>query len=229
MQKIKDYPDYGIYSDGKIIRLTSRTNTKEGNVISHKTGTNGYKYVCLSKPGNSPKKFSVHKLVIDAYGQDKPEWAEQVAHLDGNKSNNSIENLIWVTAKENASHKKLHGTHLKGADCYMAKLNDSDVIDIFNRRDRNESVRSIAQLYDICEGTVLSIEKGRNWKHLKLPVKTKNRAIGELHYNSKLKQADVLEIKKMLDAGIKQRDIAKKFNVSYKNISCIHRGKTWKT
>lgn len=69
-----------------------------------KTGNNGkgYLFVNLSKD-NKVKQFYVHRLVAIAFiknEEDKP----QVNHIDGNKANNNVENLEWLTCSENNKH-----------------------------------------------------------------------------------------------------------------------------
>lgn len=51
---------------------------------------------------------------------------------------------------------------------------------------------------------------------------------GELSKWSKLKEKDVLDIFKLLNARVRQIDIAKKFNVTQSNVSEIKRGNSWK-
>ena len=52
---------------------------------------------------------NLHRMVLIAFSGENPSHLN-AAHLDGNKDNNHISNLIWCTAKENAQHKILHGT-----------------------------------------------------------------------------------------------------------------------
>lgn len=61
----------------------------------------GYLRVNLGKNGN---KFLVHRLVMATFGGLPTDDKMQVNHKDGNKSNNHIDNLEWVTNRENVIH-----------------------------------------------------------------------------------------------------------------------------
>ena len=60
---------------------------------------NGYYVTTLTKDGIS-KRYQVHRLVALTYIPN-PENKPQVNHLDENKTNNNVDNLVWATAFEN--------------------------------------------------------------------------------------------------------------------------------
>lgn len=70
---------------------------------NYKVNANGYIRVFIYK-----KTFALHRLVALTF-LDNPENKEQVNHIDGNKLNNSLDNLEFVTNKENQIHKFLIG------------------------------------------------------------------------------------------------------------------------
>ena len=62
----------------------------------------GYKFVTLSI-NNRAKRLRVHRLVAEAFISNI-EKKPYVNHKDGNRSNNKVENLEWVTPAENTQH-----------------------------------------------------------------------------------------------------------------------------
>ena len=74
---------------------------------------NGYVHVTLCFK-RRPKNVSVHRLVAKAFlPNDSPETKTQVDHIDGNKTNNEITNLCWVTPSENMRRAMKTRKHFK--------------------------------------------------------------------------------------------------------------------
>jgi hypothetical protein len=95
-KKITNYENYNIYDNGDV-----------ENVLTHKIlqgsiSENGYKYYRLSKD-NAKHMFYAHRLVAEAFIPN-PNGLPVVNHKDGNKLNNNVDNLEWVTYSENIAH-----------------------------------------------------------------------------------------------------------------------------
>lgn len=85
----------------------------KGKLLSKGIDKNGY--VCISLNINGKyKTMRVHRLVANAF-IPKEEGKDVVNHIDGDKTNNNIENLEWCTQSENVIHAIKNGlmTHLK--------------------------------------------------------------------------------------------------------------------
>ena len=79
-------------------------NAESGKVLKPFENSKGYLKIALYKNGKNYKK-RINRLVAMAFIEN-PDELPQVNHKDGNKKNNSISNLEWVTNEENARHAK---------------------------------------------------------------------------------------------------------------------------
>lgn len=87
--------DYSISSDGQVRKDTI-------NRILSQSSQQDYKFVTLLIKG-SQKRMRVHRLVAETFIEN-PNNKPYVNHIDGNRANNHVENLEWVTPSENTQH-----------------------------------------------------------------------------------------------------------------------------
>lgn len=82
-------------------------NDLSGNFIVGDMNSCGYYRVCLYNKNNIPSKqrFFRHRLVAIHFIENQSN-KQAVNHIDGDKSNNHISNLEWVTPKENELHSR---------------------------------------------------------------------------------------------------------------------------
>jgi hypothetical protein len=93
----------GIY---QVSSLGNIRNYKKQILTPVKTD-DGYLRVHLRKTGVS-KNLRVHRIVANHFIEN-PENKPEVNHINGNKTDNRVENLEWVTKSENAIHAYKHG------------------------------------------------------------------------------------------------------------------------
>lgn len=143
--------DYDITTSGEVI------NNHNGRHV--KAQMNGKGYLRVSIGG---KLQFVHRLVAEKYIPN-PESKPQVNHIDGNKLNNSVDNLEWATNLENRRHAVENNLHLKGEKCPYAKLTASDVD--FIRKHTELNTVQLAEMFHISHSYVRSIRNNRSWKN----------------------------------------------------------------
>ena len=119
--------------------------------------TAGYPSVKLSRDGR-PTTHYCHRLVCEAWHGPRPDGCD-VAHNDGEKSNNAPSNVRWATRQENAKDKVRHGTQPRGDDLWFTKISDAEVAAI--RADEDSPSRVWAERLDVSASHVRNIRRGR--------------------------------------------------------------------
>ena len=91
MKKVKDIGLYLVYSDGSVY------SKHYNRFLKPQKNRNYLTYKMFNK------MLKVHRVVAEAFIPN-PNNKPQVNHKDGNKLNNDVSNLEWVTASENGLH-----------------------------------------------------------------------------------------------------------------------------
>lgn len=101
---------YEVSNSGCIKSCKRSTVTKagwvqnvHGKICKQKDTWDGYKEVTLYKNGKA-KNIRTHRIVAFAFLGKPLDDRMEVNHKDGDKKNNSVSNLEWVTSSENQRH-----------------------------------------------------------------------------------------------------------------------------
>lgn len=162
---LEEFKEFPLNTEYKVSNLGNVLSAKTGKVMKLQTTKDGYKRVGLVVDGES-KKFLVHRIVAKTF-LGLPKGGLVVNHKDGNKSNNSVENLEWTTILGNNKHAFDLGLNSNiGIKNPRVKLNEGDVISIYKSLLKGVSIKSLAFDYGVSESTISDIKHRRNWKEL---------------------------------------------------------------
>ena len=92
---------------------------RKGIILKPVLDTSGYYRVTITFKNHKQKVFQVHRLIAKTFIPN-PENKPQVNHKDGDKTNNNVENLEWVTVQENIVHAFQKGLN-KGSKPWLGK------------------------------------------------------------------------------------------------------------
>ena len=133
---------------------------------------NGYVTVILRRPHGQPgSKYItrlVRRLVLEHYF--RPAFEDETAnHKDGNKQNNCLNNLEWLTQKENNLHAKVTGLNRCHDETHHnAKWKDSEVVEMRMLADAGWTQKQICERFSISQSHLSAIlrEAKRQNKYL---------------------------------------------------------------
>lgn len=155
---------YAVSNLGRVRRIDDHPKSKKG-VLAATANRFRYLTVHLSADGKK-KRCKLHILVMLAFASPRP-TGMQVAHNDGNRSNNCLSNLRWDTPKGNTADKHRHGTHQSGERHGMHILREPDIHEIDQLRDGGETFVGIAKRFGLANSSVARRAYCRiAWKHV---------------------------------------------------------------
>lgn len=101
IKEIPGFPNYKITDDGRLFSKRSGWKQKVGGVM------NGYRFAQLWHKGKPVSKM-VHRLVAEAFIPN-PDNLETVDHIDNVRDNNLVENLRWMSMRDNVGRQRKNG------------------------------------------------------------------------------------------------------------------------
>ena len=207
---------YEIYDNGDIFSTHSNKFLKPILI-------EGYLKVTLYVDG-LPEKYSVHRLVAESFISN-PDNLITVNHIDGNKLNNNVINLEWLSQSDNMRHAWRTGLMRSGSDTSIAKLTEEDIPEIRQLMVEGLSNQDIAERYCVARGTISKIRDGKTWKHVPCEVDVPKTSV---EFKKKLSAEDIPDIRDLHRKGASLAEIGRIFNVHSGSISGIISGKSWK-
>lgn len=164
----KKVPGYEIYEASTLGRIRStgilkRPNRKKDNIVKQRPRKRGYLECKLSLNGKTATKL-VHRIILETFSG--PAYGKHVNHKDGDKTNNRLDNLEWVTEAENKKHAAAIGLMSRGERRYNSKLSAADIIKIRELFYGGALQKDIATKFGIDQPNVSRIVRKLAWKHV---------------------------------------------------------------
>ena len=175
----KDIPDfegsYQVSNMGRVRSLDRVIAIKDGRMRKHKgrvlklhvNKSTGYEQLVIyNDNGYNTKR--VHRLVLEVFKPHVNMNVLDVNHIDGNKLNNHLTNLEWVTRRDNILHAYSTGLMSReGERRSYAKLTNTDVLEILQRLDMGESQKDIGLHYGVSKSCISHISAGLTWRSVR--------------------------------------------------------------
>lgn len=163
---VVNFPHYEVSSWGRIRRVISNTCSRAGTILDGHVGSHGYRTLNVTVNG-SRKTLKFHRVVCEAFHGPQPSKVHVVAHNDGDRLNNSADNLRWATTRENHADRYGHGTNPAGSRNGRANLCEAQVAEIRRLYAKgNVTTYWLADQYEVYPTTVQKIIKRETWKHV---------------------------------------------------------------
>ena len=168
---IMDYEDlYEVSTRGRVRSVDRFTNTSRGRrtyrgkVLKQSKNKNGSMFVCLSRCGER-RSHQVARLVLGAFLY--PALDGNIAvHLDGDKSNNNVENLRWKPLDGRENPWSLCSGNDLNAPMTTNDLSDEDVVQMRVMYGDGVPVKEIAKTFGVSDSSARDASIGKTHRHV---------------------------------------------------------------
>lgn len=158
--------NYEVSNHGRVRCWTGKTGLRiaEPRVRLATKNHHGYYQMSMVIDGNAVTR-TMQRIVLEAFRGKRPAGLVG-AHADGDRSNNRISNLAWITQHKNILHKQIHGTQTKGETHSQCKLNDDKVRRIRLLRERGWTLQRLSDEFGVTVPNIGYICRRQTWTHL---------------------------------------------------------------
>lgn len=160
----KDVPGWEDYiqasRDGRIF-------SKRSNQERKLQGTRDYKWIKVWRDGKFHQIFVHRAVALTFIG---PSNGMVINHKDGNKINNSVDNLEWVSQSDNMKHAYRSGLKGVGESHGMSVLTEDIVREsrkLFIKGSRTYGVSALARKFNVNGATLDAAINYKTWRHIK--------------------------------------------------------------
>jgi hypothetical protein len=160
-KQVKDYEGYYEISNIGNVRSTSYKGTR---LLKPAKTKRGYLNVIFCVNQIKVHKL-IHRLVAEAFIPN-PRNLEQVNHINGNKEDNTVENLEWCTSEYNNQHALNSGLLNRYEDRPEAKLTKELVLKIPDLIKKGATTDDLKDLFKVSRRCIDNIFEGKNWTGL---------------------------------------------------------------
>lgn len=182
-------------------------NKKTGNRLNYQKDIYGYYFVSTSY-NNKTVRCLVHRALMLAFVPN-PDNLPTVNHKDGDKTNNSLDNLEWMNHKDQIIHKWACGLHEKqfGEDASSNVYPESTIREVCEMIQNGMRNCDILKHYPEMDVKLPSdLRTGKSWPHV-----TKDYNL-QIKRRGRISESTVHWICKELEKGSSVSDILKKTN-----------------
>lgn len=145
----------------RLIKRKNGHHKRKGKILAQSSDKKGYKRLQLHK--NGMKSHKVHRLVASAFIESYCQNL-QINHIDGDKSNNNLCNLEWVTPEQNTKHALKTGLISIGEKSKHSKIDEIQALTILTMPANKR--KQLQETYGLSLSAIQHIQHGRSWKHL---------------------------------------------------------------
>lgn len=173
-KNIKDFPSYQISNMGNVKRIVSGQGAVAGRILKPEILHDGYHRITLSDNGKKDRK-RINRLVLEIFNPVNDMDNLESNHKDGNKNNNKLDNLEWMTNSENRKHAYENNLiNNFGENNGATNLTDNKVKIIKQIlkspiiKQLKITQKEIAEIFGISETIISRIKLGKTWAYIEI-------------------------------------------------------------